>query len=238
LVLFLVLSANIVKASSITVNDILVSIEESNSKIADKTMVIISTIQIPSGQGIFRTSKYTLKKPDKIKIETISPTNQTIILNGKIMTIKLTSGRIITREIETSSDGMFFIKLGCTCCQPGLFSQYDAGINEKETDEENQVYAIDFSTQATNSKVSRYTALTMYVDYKKKVIKSINFYNDKGELTLSVRNEKFIFVDGIWLETVSKTIIYSPSERIQIDTSYKNIKINRGISDDEFLLQK
>ena len=107
-IMFLLVSVSF--ASSLTVEDVVKNMQSNQSKIKDMysemTTTITSNLSMPNSaskgpQTMVQKSKMWTKGTDKSKIEVLSPTKQTTITNGNMMTmIDPQSGQKVTQDMS------------------------------------------------------------------------------------------------------------------------------------------
>lgn len=218
------------------VKAILNKIEAAQDKIKDMQAEIESTATAKmtirgeeTTQKFAQKGKIWIKKPDKFRIETSSPVEQITIMNGdKMAIINKTTGQKIVQDMKklreqtgmTQGEEMNIVK---------TMEQFDLKITKKDKNE--------IVITGKPEKKSEYLGKMVFViDANKHLPIRIASYSPKGGL-LTYSTLEYKEISKIWVLVKNTTDINTPYGSSKTVMEFKNIKVNKGISDKLFEIE-
>ena len=213
-------------------NDIKGSQEKIKDMQADVQINVTAKILI---EGKETTQKQTSKgriyskRPNKFRLETTSPMEQTTIMNGdKMALINKTTGQKMVQDLKklreqsglTQGEEMDITK---------SMERFDLKITNK-TDKE-------IVLTGTPKEPNKFLGKMVFVlDAKNRVPIRITAYNPNGGL-ISYSTLQYKNISGINVLEKNVTEVTSPYGSSKSGTEFKNIKINQGLSDKLFEIE-
>ncbi|MEW6609050.1 MAG: hypothetical protein AB1414_16660, partial [bacterium] len=167
------------------------------------------------------------KKPDKVKITSITGTPTTFILNGD--TLYLSSeeigvySQIISDTLDIDISGL------------NLYSSPDKfmkGFNNILKDEIDNIYVIEITPKIEEE----HGKILIYVDYNKGVIMKTEIYDPDDVLMVRTEVREIVVEDDIYIPTKYLETKFLDEIIITTEAVFSDIKLNSGILDNEFEL--
>ncbi len=204
---------------------------------ADTTTTIVSNLSMPGAtskgpQTMVQTGHVWQKGTDKSKTEITSPTKQTTITNGNIMTIiDPSSGRKITQDLNqglgAGGQGMYQTK---ALDYFNLTVQKSGGATG-----ESATYILSGTPKEANQFLGR---IDFIIDADKYIPVRIAMYTPQGALmSLSEMEYEPVQVSSAetaYVVTKVKSIVTMQMGSVNSQMEYDNIKVNEGIEDSVF----
>ena len=215
---------------AISPEEVLTSIHENWAKIDDLQATITIVTEIPGmQQSMEQEGKYYYKAPDRIRIDITAPSEQTTVIVGSTMTVK------IADKINTVDLTKF----------PGMENMSFQGISSIEKWREQYAFAITGTDQGIYTLEMKpkgenflYSKMDMDIEYEKGVVKETRLYDKDGKLQTKMSYEEYVSVgDNVWYQTKLITQTDTPQGKARTETAYAEIEVNQGISDEEFRLE-
>lgn len=236
-----VIISNLSFSADITVNDILNKMQENYSKIEDMKAEIITTTYMGTQIGTMtQKMNYYYKKPDKIKIETIEPVKQTIIIIGENMTMKTADGKVSTMNLRQMMSGMGMNQQYFGTDITGMLKNYNITLNETLTDRINNIYVLDLMPKEntpSSSPMGAYmpSKMEMHIDYTKGISIRQKIYGKDNTLMATTEVKDTRQIEGIWFPVVTQSTTFLPTgQQVKSDMRFENVQVNTGIGDGEF----
>ncbi len=231
-------------ASAVTVNDIIQKLEKNADKVKDMQADVEIKITF-EGKGtspeMNRTQvmKLYTKGKDKMRMEMQTPTEQTIIMNKSKMLMEYsdpmsTKGektrQIIDRDSMPNLQSMSTPTVDLNTTFADMLKKSDTKIISSSGD------FCTFSVIPENAgPLMQKVELT--IDSKKGIITKQKMFSNLG---VSVMNMQYQKVGDIWI--LSQINMTSPvgatGEKMKMVSTYKNIKINKGVSESKFIIKE
>ena len=232
--LFIVCNNNLILAQTIDANNLLKKMDQTTSKIKDKssniemTLVNLNTnkekikkaviIQKDGDKKLFR---YTFPKSDE-GIATLSLPNGEMYLYLPLFNKPKKITNLAEGNLNKSD---FSVK---DMANMSYSENYDARIHQtRET-----VYVLDLN--AKNNDLE-YSHMIIYLNKKFFYPEKIEFYDQSGTIE-KISTTKYIKIDGLWV--ANEVTMQNIKKRHQTTIIMTDIKINQGLSDDDFTLEK
>lgn len=212
---------------SIELKDLMNEIKGHQDKIKDMYVEMTTTMssQLNLGasapQKMVNKSRMWTKGQGKVKTEMLSPMRQITIVNGnKIAMINPQTGQKTVNDINKQQQDMRQFN------DPSKALDY---FNLSVKDEKDK-YIITGTPKQANQLFSK---MVFEIDKKNKVTKKVMLYNNKGDV-ISVSELEYKEVSSILVPYKTRSIINTPQGMMNVDVVYDAIKLNSGISDNEF----
>ncbi|OGC12061.1 hypothetical protein A3K48_06265 [candidate division WOR-1 bacterium RIFOXYA12_FULL_52_29] len=242
--LFLVtMAASMVFADSMASVDLIVkkvqlNQDRINDMYAETTTLISSNLSLPGSeksepQKMTQQGKIWTKGKEKSKVEMLSPVKQITVTNGdKMMVVNPETGQKVVQDLK---------KLREQSGLPGSSQQMDLEKAKQyfEFTVANQgvpgkaIYVISGSPKKENKFLSR---MELYIDGQRWIATKILMYGSKGEL-VSQSDIEYAIVGGVWVPKKNVSFVSTPAGRMDVEMTFDNIKVNRGISDSVFKVE-
>lgn len=226
--LFLLLSLLLFSVGyAIEIKDLMNEVKTNQEKIKDMYVEMTTTMssQLNLGasvpQKMVNKSRMWTKGQGKVKTEMLSPMRQITIVNGnKIAMINPQTGQKTVNDINKQQQDMRQFN------DPSKALDY---FNLSVKDEKDK-YIITGTPKQANQLFSK---MVFEIDKKNKVTKKVMLYNTKGDV-ISVSELEYKEVSSILVPYKTRSIINTPQGMMNVDVIYDAIKLNSGISDNEF----
>ncbi|MFA5894005.1 MAG: outer membrane lipoprotein-sorting protein [Candidatus Margulisiibacteriota bacterium] len=241
-------------AAGLTIDEIINKIQSNQSKIkdmyAETTTIITSNMVMPGQeskgpQKITQKSKMWTKGEDKSKIEMLSPTRQITITNGDQMAIiDPETGQKTVQDMSKikgqmpGGKGQGSMNLD----KAKEFFYFSARKITAATAGGSDTYIITGVPKQQNRFMGK---MEFYVDSEKWLPTKIMMYDPKNKPMSQTEIEYSSVEDGsataaegsvIFVQSKNKSVISSPMGKMEVGVEYGAVKINSGISDDEFTI--
>ena len=212
---------------AIEINDLIKDLKSNQDKIKDMYVEMTTTMssQLNLGssvpQKMVHKSRMWMKGQGKVKTEMLSPMRQITIVNGsKMAMINPQTGQKTVNDFKNKQQD---------------FKQFSDPAKALEyfnmsVKEENNKYVITGTPKQANQLFSK---MVFEVDKKNKVTQKVMLYNNKGDV-ISVSELEYKEVSSILVPYKTRSIINTPQGMMNVDVIYDMIKLNSGISDNEF----
>lgn len=235
IMLFSTLSCSVF-AADITVSDLLARMKTQQALItdmqADTKTTITSNLSMPGQpsngpQTMTQTGHIWTKGKDKSKTEIISPTKQTTITNGNIMTvIDPASGRKLTQDMSKLPGAG-----GKSMDPEKALDYFDLSVTESGSTE----YVLTGTPKQANQFLGR---MDFFIDGARNIPVRIAMYAPKGALmSLSEMEYEPVQVSSsetAYVATKIKSIVTMQMGSVNSEMEYEDVKVNQGIEDKEF----
>lgn len=243
-------------AADITVQDITNKMQENISGMEDMKAEITTTTYMGTEMGTMtQMMKYYFKKPDKVKIEIISPVRQTMLIIGDNMVIQAADGSVSTMNIKQMMGGAGANQQNFGTDMTKMFESYDTTINDTLSDKANKKYMLKLTPKKTFQTVSQENVgmpekTEITVDYDKGIIIKNRIYSKDNKLMAEMETKKTrkikVQADSskqpgqkkekeIWMpEVMESTVFLSTGQAVKSGIKIENLQINEGIPDKEF----
>uniref|UniRef100_A0A7C4U7Z1 DUF4292 domain-containing protein n=1 Tax=candidate division WOR-3 bacterium TaxID=2052148 RepID=A0A7C4U7Z1_UNCW3 len=202
----------------ITIEEIIKKIEANGSRIEDMEADVTTRIKIGDGEIQIQKMRMAMKGRDRVRIELISPMRQTTIINGKKMMVQTQDGKksIITQDTLPMMEQTGFQNM----------SEFLKGNKVNVINVENDIANIEIIPESPTPMVQK---IEMGVDIERGVIISQRIYSNMGVMKMEMEYGK---ISGVWVIKRMRIITPSPMGGLgEVESEYKNIKINKGIKD-------
>jgi|GEM_PF-5573776 len=202
----------------ITIEEIIKKIEANGSRIEDMEADVTTRIKIGDGEIQIQKMRMAMKGRDRVRIELISPMRQTTIINGKKMMVQTQDGKksIITQDTLHMMEQTGFQNM----------SEFLKGNKVNVINVENDIANIEIIPESPTPMVQK---IEMGVDIERGVIISQRIYSNMGVMKMEMEYGK---ISGVWVIKRMRIITPSPMGGLgEVESEYKNIKINKGIKD-------
>jgi len=215
---------------AISPEEVLARVHENWGKIEDLQATITIVTEIPGmQQPMEQEGEYYYKAPDKIRIDIIAPSEQTTVINGSTMTVK------IADKINTIDLTKF----------PGMENINFQGISSIEKWREQYAFAITGTSEGTytlemkpKEENALYSKMEMDIEYEKEGVKQTRLYDKDGKLQTKMSYEEYVSIgDNVWYQTKLITQTDTPQGKAKTETTYTEIEVNQGMRDDVFKIQ-
>jgi len=232
----LVLLSNNLLFAEVTAEVLIKKIAKQNEAIKDIKATIEVTIEM-AGKEKTQTVGFWHKKPDKFKISMTGEQETTIISDGKYLYAKKGMyGETKKREIKN--------KEGMTLFQDNpllMWEKFLKGYDYKLIKQEGKVYKLDLSpktkvkTKPSSEEKQKPQNIEIYVDSEKGTAVRILTHLKGIESTVEIiEHKKF---GNIFFPVKMRTEAIMGTRTIVSDILWKNVEINKGIADKEFILK-
>jgi outer membrane lipoprotein-sorting protein len=176
------------------------------------------------------------KGQDKSKIEMLSPTRQITITNGDQMTIINTeSGQKTVQDLKKLRDKSGALAGGQSGGQMSLekiseFFYLSVRKLDPATAGSVDTYVITGVPKQQNRFMGK---MEIYVDGDKWLPVKVLMYDTKGKV-MSQSEIEYAEVSGIMVPAKNVSKVTTPMGKMDIEMTFENVKVNKGISDKEF----
>lgn len=223
-------------AADLRLEDVIKNIQSNQTKLKDvymeSTTTVTSNISMPGArskgpQKMVQKAKMWSKGENKGRLETISPMKQTTITNGdKMVMINEETGQKVVQDLkkmrqkndlpEQQTNGVSLEKLK---------QYFNLSVRKQDN-----FYVITGVPRQTNKLISK---LEFYVDTDKWVPAKILMYNQKGAL-MSQSDIEYQKISDIWVPVRNVSNMSTPGGEMKVVIEFSNIRVNKGIGDEEF----
>ena len=200
--LILVLSLNTIsRAEMPTVNDIFAKLKQNYDSIKDLQYNIIQEMGMGADKKATIEMKYYLKKPDKVRMEYIKPTESITVINGQNMSTKVTGMDLM--KMKTPKDNLLNIE--------GLAwlivfkSRNDFNINLNLKDYNSKGLAILIIIPLKESYKNVFSKMLLTIDFEKGVETKTETFDENNKITSITENSDFSKINNIW--SAEKTMV-------------------------------
>lgn len=234
----LLIAATMTFAADMSLDDLINKIQGNQKKIhdmyAETTTKITSNLQLTTDnkskvQTMTQKGKMWTKGEDKSKIEMISPMKQITITNGdKMAIINSETGQKIVQDLKKMREKA---GMGGSSNQMSLDKAkefFDLSTSKKGDD-----YVITGIPKKENKFLGK---MEFYVDPDKWVPVKILMYDARGKL-MSQSVIEYQKVADVWVPVKNASNITTPAGAMKVEMEFANIKINKGIKDEEFRVE-
>jgi len=214
-------------SKTLSVEEIIEKIKENQEKIKDMSADVETKITstLKDSKEIIQKGQILTKPPDKSRVEIFSPMRQITITNGDTMTIiSPDTGMKFTQDLSKEKSAMS--KLSSPSDTTKIFDYFDLKLTDHGTKE----YIISGSPKEENEFLGK---IDFFVDRERIIPLRIVIYNPEGVL-ISLSELEYKKISDIWIPIKTASIVSVPGGSMNVDMEFKNIKINKGISDDKF----
>ena len=212
-----------------SVETIIEKIKENQSKIIDMSANVETTIAstLKDSKPILQTGRILTKSPDKSKIEVYSPMKQITITNGDMMTvISPDTGMKFTQDLSKAREKGNMPQISAPGDASKVFDYFDLKLTAHGTEE----YIISGTPKEENEFLGK---IDFFIGSARFLPMRIVIYNPDGIL-ISISEIKYKEISDIWVPEKTTSIVSIPGGSMNVDMQFKNIQVNKGISDDEF----
>ena len=236
--LALLCSSTIVYAGDVSLDDLIGKIQGNQKRIkdmyAETTTIITSSMAMPGAEGkgpqkMTQKGKMWTKGEDKSKIEMISPMKQVTITNDdKMAIINSETGQKIVQDLKKLRQ-----QSGMPESSKQMSLEKAKDFFSLSTSKKGDDYVITGVPKKENKFMSK---MEFYVDSGKWVPVKIFMYDAKGK-PISQSDIEYQKISDIWIPVKNKSIVNTPAGRMEVEMEFSNVKINKGISDREFVVE-
>lgn len=178
----------------------------------------------------FGSTSILFKEPLKIRVEAVvEDTHILYIMNGAIQTIKIPRAHINSHQNLAKKPGRRQTPLDFGMLTPSLFGSDLFQPKFVRWDRASGDAVFDLTYPATLDDSSRQR---IWVDTKRNYIAKREWYNQEGRQLATFFYENPKLEGGIWMPT--KLTVRNVDNKVAGVTAYDSVKVNTGISDDEF----
>ncbi len=227
--------------AEVTVDDILNKMQQNIAGMNDMKAEIMTTAYM-GGQLNTMTQRmnYYFKKPDKVKMETLTPIKQIMIIIGDKMTMKTADGKITTINLSQM--------LGMDPSQQyfgpditKMLKNFDVTLNESLSDKVNNIYVIEFVQKQTTTNTSPVGTFgmpfktQMFIDYTKGITIKQKIYGKDNVLIAITEVKDTRQIESVWLPIITESTAFLPNgQQVKSEMRFENVQVNVGIGDGEF----
>jgi len=221
-VLFLFLSFSLFSSTK-TIDEITEVLQKNAGKVQDMQAEVVMEMDLGKAGTKTQRMKIWMKGKDKIKMEM---EKQTMIMNGDKMMMDTSQGKRVINQPTTK--GM----------PPGINLQQGIGDFFKENSgkiisQGRNKAVIELIPKDKNPMMNK---IEMTVDTKRGVITEQRMYSNYGTTKMRM---KYKNIGGIWVISSIDMIVPTPQGKVgRMKIEYKNIRINKGLSDKMFEIRK
>jgi len=173
--------------------------------------------------------EYYYKAPDRIRIDITAPSEQTTVIVGSTMTMKI--GDRINKINLAEMPGM--PQTGATSMPDPEKRMEDYQV--RVTDTKDSVCIIEVIPREKNDLYSR---MEMDVEYEKGTAREMRIYDMDGNLQSSTNYEKYtLLTGGAYFASKATTEAATPQGKAVSLIEYDNIQANKGIANEVFRLE-
>jgi len=231
---------------SISLENLLAKIQANQNKIVDMyaetTTKITSNLQLATtndskAQTMVQKSKMWTKGQDKSKIEMISPTKQITIINGsKRAIIDPATGQKMVQDMSKLPNQQGMTQGSSQMSLEKAKEYFDLSVKRSDKGE----YIITGVPKKSNKFL---TKMEFYIDPERWLAQTILMYgpNDKLLNRSEMTYGKFeIGKDGayVWLPIKTTSVVNTPMGQMDVEMVFENVKVNKGIKDEEFAINE
>ena len=226
-----------VHAADLSLDEVINNIQSNQTKIHDlyteTTTVITSNMAMPGAQnkGPQKTeqkSKMWTKGETKSKVEITSPVKTIMITNGdNMVTISADTGQKVYQDLKKmrESEKNAFSQSGGQFSLAKAKEFFDFSLANRDG-----FYVVTGVPRKANQFLGK---MEFYISADKWLPEKIMMFDGKNKL-LSQSDIRYQELGGAWVPLTSKSVVMSPMGKMEMSMSYDNVKVNKGISDDEF----
>jgi outer membrane lipoprotein-sorting protein len=220
-------------AGAVTMDDIIRKLEENIAKIKDMEADVEVRADIGKGTQFTQSMKVLSKGAAKVRMVSLSPEKQTIILNGTKMQIEDSKGekKVIDRNSISIQGRAQTVDVKDMNAQRSIARFLKDG-NARITGANGSIYTLEVipGKQDRNPLMQK---AELSVDHKRGVITSQKLYSNMG---VTVTDISYTKIGNTWV--MSRTVVTTPvgfsGETATMTMDYNNIEINKGIPDKVF----
>lgn len=228
-------------ATDVTVNDVLNKMQQNIAGMNDMKAEIITTTYMGTQMGTMtQKMNYYFKKPDKIKIETLVPMKQTMIIVGENMTMKTADGKISTMNLKQMMGGMGMNQQYFGTDMVSMLKTYNITLNETLADKTNNIYVLNLVPKGdtlSSSPMSAYmpSKMEMHIDYTKGITVKTKIYGKDDALMAITEVKESKQIESVWLPVITESTAFLPTgQQVKSEMRFENVQVNVGIGDGEF----
>jgi len=241
LIAIVIATINSAFSADITVNDIINKMQQNLTGMNDiKSGAVATTYMGTQLNTMTQKMNYYFKKPDKIKIEILTPVKQTMVIIGENMTIKTVDGKISTMNLKQMMGGMGMNQQYFGADMTSMLKNYNITLDETLSDKINNIYTMTLVPKEVSQSSSTMGAfiplkIEIFVDYNKGIIIKQKIYS-KGNTPMAITEVKDTRqIEGIWFPIITQSTTFLPNnQQMQSEMRFENVQVNTGIGDGEF----
>lgn len=224
----LILSLGGILFAQVTVEDIISRLNRQNDVIRDITAIMEVKFSI-MGKCATQSTSIFVKKPNKYKSLSINPPGQIIMSDGQYLYIKLSPGsEMQKRNLDNVSDKSVF--------QNNPLLGWEDLIKENNVELSKQdggLYKLELlPIKETRDEVVK---KEVWIDYEKgTVTKVVTHYKN---ITSILQVKDYLKYQDIYLPLLLINEIIMPTGKMISEIKWKDVNINKGISDSEFIYE-
>jgi len=227
------------RAADLSVDEIISKVQANQDKIqdlyAETTTTMTTDLAMPgqerSGpQKNVQKARLWAKGADKTKTEVLSPTKQITITNGdRLAVIDPVSGQKTVQDLKKKS-GTLAAGGQMTLEKAKEFFYFSVRQTAAASAEGGAAYIITGVPKQRNQFMGK---IEFYVGGKSWLPAKIMIYDPKSKPMTQTELE-YSSIDNVYVPLKNRSVVSSPLGKMEVAVEYDAVKINRGISDDEF----
>lgn len=202
---------------------------------AETTTSITSNLQLPNSKGqtgpqkMVQKSRMWTKGKDKTRVEMLSPTKQTTITNGDLMTIiNPETGQTMTQDMSKLGDK----GIGGSGNQGGMDLAKAKEYFNLSVKKSGKNYIVSGVPRQDNKFLTR---LDFEIDSERWVPVTVRMYGTKNKLMNESKIEyQYFDKPGVYLPVKNFSRIDTPMGKMEVEMTYDNVKVNSGLKDKLF----
>ena len=230
-------------AGDLSLDDLVNKLQANQSKIhdmyAETTTQITSNFQsqtskLSGPQTMVQKGRMWTKGKDKTKVEMISPMKQIIITNGdQMMMINPETGQKVIQDLKKLRESQGMAESSKQMNLEKAKEFFDLSVQKLDASKPGDLdtYVITGVPKKENKFLGK---MELYIDTARWVPVKIYMYDSKGKLMSRSEIEYQKGDGGIWAPSKNVSNITTPMGKMDVTMEFNNIKINKGISDNEF----
>lgn len=223
-----------VAVADLSLDEVIKNLQANQAKVkdmyAETSTTILSNMTLPgqTGKGpqkMVQRGKMWTKGETKSKIEMLSPMKQTTITNGdKMAVINPETGQKMEQDLK---------KLKGPERQAQMSLEKAKEYFDLSAAKKGDEYIVTGVPKKENKFLGK---MEFYVDASRWVPVKIFMYDAKGR-PLSQSEIEYSQISGVWVPAKNKSIVTTPAGKMEIEMEFSNVKVNKGIGDDEFKIE-
>jgi len=226
LLILLLMGSTVWAALDPAIEDLLGKIKSNQSQIKDMSADIL-TIMKSGGKQMEQKGKIWIKGDNKSRMESSTPVNTVTVVNGdKRLLINQDTGERLVQDMKKLREKTGEMDFGNSPTDQTKALEY---FNLKLR-QEGQNYIIEGTPKKPNIMLGK---VIFEIEEARHLPVKISIYNPKGALVSSSTIE-YQKIKNIWVIKENKAMVKTPQGSMNLTMSFNNVKINEGISDNQF----
>ena len=230
LLILLLMGSTVWAALDPAIEDLLGKIKSNQSQIKDMSADIL-TIMKSGGKQMEQKGKIWIKGDNKSRMESSTPVNTVTVVNGdKRLLINQDTGERLVQDMKKLREKTGEMDFGNSPTDQTKALEYFNLKLREETTASGKNYIIEGTPKKPNIMLGK---VVFEIEGARNLPVKISIYNPKGALVSSSTIE-YQKIKNIWVIKGNTAMVKTPQGSMNLVMRFNNVKINDGISDDQF----